>query len=97
MNIALVLNNSTSARLAAIRKMEGRTVMYSAMGHEWRPFGYPRRKRPLDSVVLAEGVTERIRSDVDEFISSPQWYSTRGTVFWRQTSSVASAMIMRME
>lgn len=52
--------------------------MYTAMGAEWRPFGFPRRRRPLASVVLDEGIAERIVQDVQEFITSPQWYSDRG-------------------
>lgn len=57
---------------------EGKTVMYTAMGSEWRPFGHPRKRRPIRSVVLDEGVGERILADVREFIENPSWYSNRG-------------------
>jgi hypothetical protein len=53
------------------------------MGSEWRPFGYPRRRRPLDSVVLDQGVGERILNDVQEFINNPQWYIDRGIPYRR--------------
>ena len=56
---------------------------HAAMGSEWRPFGYPRRRRPLDSVVLDEGVGERILNDVREFIDNPQWYIDRGIPYRR--------------
>lgn len=52
--------------------------MYTAVGAEWRQFGFPRRRRPLSSVVLEEGVSERLVQDVKEFISNPKWYSERG-------------------
>lgn len=57
--------------------------MYTAMGAEWRKFGFPRRRRPLSSVVLEEGVSERLVQDVKEFIDNPKWYSERGkAVVW---------------
>lgn len=66
------------ARELALKQEEGRTVMYTALGAEWRPFGFPRRRRPLSSVVLEKGVAERIVDDVKEFISNPKWYTDRG-------------------
>lgn len=66
------------ARELALKQEEGRTVMYTAMGAEWRPFGFPRRRRPLSSVVLEAGVAERIVDDVKEFIGNPKWYTDRG-------------------
>lgn len=59
----------------------GKLVMYTAMGSEWRPFGHPRRRRPISSVVLDTGVADRIQSDVEEFIGNPSWYTDRGTIF----------------
>ena len=58
--------------------MEGKTIMYTPMGAEWRQFGYPRRRRPLDSVVLDSGITSSILADVQEFIKNPKWYMDRG-------------------
>lgn len=69
------------ARKLAIRKEEGKLVMYTAMGSEWRPFGNPRRKRELGSVVLDTGVADRILKDVREFIGNPSWYTDRGN-YW---------------
>jgi len=64
----------------ALKKQEGRTIMYTAMGSEWRPFGHPRKRRPLNSVVLDEGVSERILRDVQDFTNNPTWYTDRGKV-----------------
>ena len=61
--------------------------MYTAMGGEWRPFGFPRRRRPLNSVVLESGVAERIVDDVKEFIGNPKWYTDRGGWFKVETCS----------
>ena len=57
--------------------------MYIAAGAEWRQFGYPRKKRPLDSVILDKGVAEDIVSDVEEFIYNPKWYTWRGIPYRR--------------
>lgn len=67
----------------AARSHEGKTVIYNSRGIEWKPFGTPRRKRPLDSVVLDAGVKERIVADVKEFQSSSKWYYDRGIPYRR--------------
>lgn len=64
----------------ALKQHEGKTVMYSAMGSEWRPFGHPRKRRPINSVVLDVGIAERIIGDVKDFIGNPSWYGDRGVV-----------------
>lgn len=71
------------ARHLALQKREGRTIMYTAIGPEWRQQGYPRRKRPITSVVLDQGVSERILTDIREFINSPKWYMERGIPYRR--------------
>lgn len=71
------------ARTMALKQHEGMTVMYTAMGSEWRPFGHPRRRRPLHSVVLRAGLAERILDDCIDFINSPQWYTDRGIPYRR--------------
>ncbi|KAL5489814.1 BCS1 [Sanghuangporus weigelae] len=71
------------ARDAAMREQEGKLVLYTAWGTEWRPFGVPRRKRPVGSVVLADGVAERIASDVRAFLGRRQWYADRGIPYRR--------------
>ncbi|EEB11853.1 mitochondrial chaperone BCS1, putative [Pediculus humanus corporis] len=82
-NKALYYNILEEARQMALRKQENRTVMYTAMGSEWRPFGHPRKKRPLNSVVLDVGVKERILQDCLEFINNPLWYTDRGIPYRR--------------
>ncbi|XP_069472951.1 mitochondrial chaperone BCS1 [Ambystoma mexicanum] len=71
------------AKDLALKQQEGKTVMYTAMGAEWRLFGFPRRRRPLPSVVLEEGVCEKIVQDVKGFINNPKWYSERGIPYRR--------------
>lgn len=71
------------ARELALKATEGKTLMYTAMGAEWRQFGQPRRRRPVNSVVLSEGVSERIISDCKEFINNSQWYADRGIPYRR--------------
>ena len=62
----------------ALLKMEGKTIMYTALGPEWQQFGYPRKRRPIDSVILDRDIAENILTDVREFIDNPQWYMDRG-------------------
>lgn len=71
------------ARALAERAHEGKTVVYSARGLEWAPLGDPRKKRPLGSVVLDEGVKERIVGDVQDFLDRQQWYVDRGIPYRR--------------
>lgn len=57
--------------------------MYTAMGHEWREFGNPRKRRSLSSVILDSGISTKITSDVKEFINTADWYSERGIPYRR--------------
>jgi len=72
-----------SARVSAQTKEAGRTVIYQAMGHEWRPFGQPKALRPFDSVILDSGVAENITTDIREFLASAEWYKSRGIPYRR--------------
>ena len=66
------------ARLLALKQTEGKTILYTALGSEWKQFGAPRKRRPLESVVLDDGIAERIVYDIREFMNNPEWYSQRG-------------------
>ncbi|KZS93364.1 hypothetical protein SISNIDRAFT_507177 [Sistotremastrum niveocremeum HHB9708] len=71
------------ARDLAMKEQEGKLVIHTAWGTEWRPFGKPRRKRPLHSVVLQEGQSERIEKDIRSFLSRREWYTDRGVPYRR--------------
>ena len=64
-------------------KTELTTTVYTNWGTEWRPFGEPRRRRPLHSVVLDDGVAEHVLRDVREFVDSTKWYVDRGIPYRR--------------
>lgn len=66
------------ARLLAQQSEEGKTVVYTAWGVEWRPFGKPRRVRHMQSVVLDQGVGEDIEHDLRTFMGRGKWYAERG-------------------
>jgi chaperone BCS1 len=68
------------ARDLAMRGQEGKLVIHTAWGIEWRPFGQPRQKRPIQSVVLAPGISETIENDVKAFLARKQWYADRGEI-----------------
>lgn len=71
------------AHAIAAKSHEGKTRIYNSWGTEWRQFGHPRRKRPLDSVILDKGVKERIVEDVQDFLASGKWYHDRGIPYRR--------------
>jgi len=71
------------ARQMALTQHEGKIIMYTAMGAEWRQFGHPRRKRPISSVVLDDGLADRITTDVKDFVNNPSWYSDRGEKIYK--------------
>ena len=51
--------------------------------NEWRLFGHPRRKRPLNSVILDKGILEKLITDVEHFLGQPHWYIDRGIPYRR--------------
>ncbi|KAL8429002.1 hypothetical protein Efla_006785 [Eimeria flavescens] len=71
------------ARDAALEGEEGKTVIYRSTGQEWRKYGEPKKQRPFESVVLADGVAESILADVRRFLSSASWYLERGIPYRR--------------
>ncbi|XP_030383526.1 mitochondrial chaperone BCS1 [Scaptodrosophila lebanonensis] len=71
------------ARQLALQSTEGKTIMYTAMGAEWRPFGHPRRRRPTSSVVLDNGISQKIIADCQDFINNSSWYTQRGIPYRR--------------
>ncbi|PSR76046.1 hypothetical protein PHLCEN_2v8708 [Hermanssonia centrifuga] len=70
----------SEARDMAMQNNEGKLVIHTPWGIEWKPFGLPRRKRPLKSVVLGTGISEKIQEDVEAFLKRRQWYANRGRV-----------------
>lgn len=58
-------------------------TVYTSFAHEWRIFGSPKRARNLESVILQGGVSQRLLADVNEFLSSSEWYYRRGVPFRR--------------
>ncbi|KAK5647133.1 hypothetical protein RI129_005597 [Pyrocoelia pectoralis] len=83
-NKQLYFNILEEARQMALTRHEGKTVMYIAMGSEWRQFGHPRKPRPISSVVLDQGLSQKILNDCHEFISNPSWYTERGIPYRRE-------------
>ncbi|OQV12975.1 putative mitochondrial chaperone BCS1-B [Hypsibius exemplaris] len=61
---------------------EGMTTIYSACNGYWEA-GRTKRKRPLESVILEDGVPEVIMSDVQDFIDSAEWYAEFGVPYRR--------------
>lgn len=62
---------------------KNKTTIYTAWATEWKPFGHPRSKRMLSSVVLESNVKKMITDDVHDFLRNSQWYDTRGIPYRR--------------
>lgn len=71
------------AKQAAEVRTRDKLILYTPFANEWRPFGSARRRRPLDSVVLEEGLAETILADIQEFLKSGKWYEDRGIPYRR--------------
>ena len=71
------------AHMLSMKAQEGKTTIYTAWSTNWQPFGQPKRKRPLESVALAEGVKERIVEDIEAFLAAREWYLDRGIPYRR--------------
>ena len=73
----------TEAHQLAQRSTEGKTIVYASRGINWERVGEPRRKRPLASVILDQGVKEKIVADIKDFLYSGNWYYERGIPYRR--------------
>uniref|UniRef100_A0AC34F904 Mitochondrial chaperone BCS1 n=1 Tax=Panagrolaimus sp. ES5 TaxID=591445 RepID=A0AC34F904_9BILA len=67
----------------ALAKLETGLVINKPIGTEWRRSGGVQPKRPLESVVLAEGVAKSICDDVQDFLKTRKWYTDRGIPYRR--------------
>ena len=67
----------------ALQSTEGKTVVYTSRNMGWEQSGQPKRRRPFDSVVLEEGLSEKILHDVHEFLDARTWYLDRGIPYRR--------------
>jgi mitochondrial chaperone BCS1 len=82
-NAAIFEQILEEAHEMATRKEEGKTIIFTNWGTEWRPFGLPRSRRSLESVILDQGIAEKIFSDIVEWKNSHKWYSDRGIPYRR--------------
>lgn len=66
-----------------MHREEGKTIIYTAVNGSWQRFGPPRPIRPLSSVILADGISDRLVADAHEFLKSAPWYADRGIPYRR--------------
>ena len=71
------------ARDMHLSQKQGKTLIFTNWGTEWRLFGAPRNIRPFNSVILPNNKGKEILDDVSEFISSADWYLERGIPYRR--------------
>ncbi|AET39666.1 bifunctional AAA family ATPase chaperone/translocase BCS1 Ecym_4643 [Eremothecium cymbalariae DBVPG len=71
------------AKNLAVTAQTGKTVIYTSWANEWRPFGQPKAKRLLSSVILDKDVKESIIADVRDFLRNGRWYQERGIPYRR--------------
>lgn len=73
----------TEAHALSQQAHEGKTAVYTVKGFSWDTIGEPRKKRPLESVILDKGIKETIVRDVKDFLGRQQWYVDRGIPYRR--------------
>lgn len=73
----------SDAKNLAVKSKDGKTVVFTSWGPEWRPFGQPKAKRLLPSVILDQGIKQSILKDVKEFLNNGKWYFERGIPYRR--------------
>lgn len=66
------------ARQLAVKANEGKTIVYTSRNTAWDVTGPPQPKRPFESVVLDEGLANKIRDDLQGFLAKQSWYIDRG-------------------
>ena len=91
--IVVIATNIIITNISPTPKMqEGCTIMYIPAAAEWRPFGHPRKRRPLTSVTLDQGLGEFLLRDIREFIDNPLWYNQRG--WWGRSVVVLLLLLL---
>lgn len=70
------------ARAAAMKATRKQSELYVSTMWYWNKIGVI-APRALDSVVLPDGMAERITADVTEFLDSRAWYTERGIPYRR--------------
>lgn len=65
------------------KQEEGKTIIFTNWGSEWRQFGLPRKKRSVESVILDKGLSEHLLNDITEWQNSSAWYNDRGIPYRR--------------
>jgi mitochondrial chaperone BCS1 len=53
-------------------------MIHPAFSNDWK-YVASRVKRPLNSIMLDNGIKELLLGDAREFMGSKQWYTDRGT------------------
>uniref|UniRef100_A0AC34GQW7 Mitochondrial chaperone BCS1 n=1 Tax=Panagrolaimus sp. ES5 TaxID=591445 RepID=A0AC34GQW7_9BILA len=75
------LDDASAEYLQALDKsLSVHTVTTS---HTWEVSGKLRSKRPLETVILDDGIAEKLCDDIETFLSSSQWYISRGIPYRR--------------
>lgn len=77
----LFVNILNDSRKMAMEEHSGKTVMYTLIGNDWRPFGHPRHRRPISSVVLQADLSDTIVNDVKDFIRNSSKILLGGMLF----------------
>ncbi len=81
----LIFNDiMNEAQQLATNKDLDYTTIYTSWGHNgWKPFGNPRKKRDISSVILDNNISRVITNDIYEFLTNKQWYFERGIPYRR--------------
>uniref|UniRef100_A0A915E138 Mitochondrial chaperone BCS1 n=1 Tax=Ditylenchus dipsaci TaxID=166011 RepID=A0A915E138_9BILA len=73
----------SEAARESLEAMKKGLSIYTAYYENWDLRDKPRKKRTLESVVLAEGVKEALSEDLQDFLDSEDWYNEMGVPYRR--------------
>ncbi|XP_055350880.1 mitochondrial chaperone BCS1-like [Paramacrobiotus metropolitanus] len=64
-------------------RKKGKITVYCASAGCWATLSTPLHKRPLSSVILDQGIAEKLLADLEHFVDHCEWYVARGIPYRR--------------
>uniref|UniRef100_A0A914YLF2 BCS1 N-terminal domain-containing protein n=1 Tax=Panagrolaimus superbus TaxID=310955 RepID=A0A914YLF2_9BILA len=75
------LDDASTEYLEALDK--GLRIFAHTSHMQWETSGKLKNKRPLETVILEDGMVEKVCNDIENFLSSADWYLKRGIPYRR--------------
>lgn len=80
---ALKSSNATNNKENSVQLYTPKDSKCTCCVESWEKMGEPRSGRPLTSVILGDGLKEKLVQDFSDFLNSRQWYENRHIPYCR--------------